>query len=169
MDLERRAIYKRALKKQVRSSIWGRGEAFVYNKSGKNRTFFYCLLSHLFLIWHTYYLYCTLISLDKGTDVVLIQKLPGHNDIKTTLRYLHVTNRDLQKVLSPLEDITQLLKWCEQLKKRKRCIAQIKYKCVKISVDKKLLRIKTFAYFWVEPTSPIRRWVFCFISCSLFL
>ena len=48
--------------------------------------------------------------LDKGIDVVMIQRLLGHNDIKTTLRYLHVTNRDLQKVLSPLEDITQLLK-----------------------------------------------------------
>jgi len=48
--------------------------------------------------------------LDKGIDVVMIQKLLGHNDIKTTLRYLHVTNRDLQKVLSPLEDIAMLIK-----------------------------------------------------------
>lgn len=55
--------------------------------------------------------------LDKGIDVVMIQKLLGHNDIKTTLRYLHVTNRDLQKVLSPLEDISGLLQE-QQLKKR---------------------------------------------------
>lgn len=48
--------------------------------------------------------------LDKGIDVVMIQKLLGHNDIKTTLRYLHVTNRDLQKVMSPLEDIAALLR-----------------------------------------------------------
>ena len=48
--------------------------------------------------------------LDKGIDVVMIQKLLGHNDLKTTLRYLHVTNRDLQKVMSPLEDISALLK-----------------------------------------------------------
>ncbi len=48
--------------------------------------------------------------LDKGIDVVMIQRLLGHNDIKTTLRYLHVTNRDLQKVLSPLEDIAGLIK-----------------------------------------------------------
>lgn len=47
--------------------------------------------------------------LDKGTDVVLIQKLLGHNDIKTTLRYLHVTNKDLLNILSPIEDITGLL------------------------------------------------------------
>jgi len=48
--------------------------------------------------------------LDKGIDVVMIQKLLGHNDIKTTLRYLHVTNRDLQHVISPLEDIAGLIK-----------------------------------------------------------
>lgn len=48
--------------------------------------------------------------LDKGTDVVLIQRLLGHNDIKTTLKYLHVTHRDLQHILSPLEDIRDLIK-----------------------------------------------------------
>ena len=48
--------------------------------------------------------------LDKGIDVVFIQKLPGHNDIKTTLKYLHVTNKDLIQILSPLEDIEGLLK-----------------------------------------------------------
>jgi site-specific recombinase XerD len=48
--------------------------------------------------------------LDKGIDVVMIQRLLGHNDLKTTIRYLHVTNRDLQKVISPLEDISGLLK-----------------------------------------------------------
>jgi site-specific recombinase XerD len=47
--------------------------------------------------------------LDKGTDVVMIQKLLGHNDIKTTLRYLHVTNKDLLNILSPIEDIKDLL------------------------------------------------------------
>lgn len=49
--------------------------------------------------------------LDKGIDVVMIQKLLGHNDIKTTLRYLHVSNRDLKAILSPLEDISGLLKF----------------------------------------------------------
>ncbi len=48
--------------------------------------------------------------LDKGIDVVFIQKLLGHNNIKTTLRYLHVTNKDLVNILSPLEDIESLLK-----------------------------------------------------------
>ncbi len=48
--------------------------------------------------------------LDKGIDVTMIQKLLGHNDIKTTLRYLHVTNKDLSKIISPIEDISSLLK-----------------------------------------------------------
>lgn len=48
--------------------------------------------------------------LDKGIDVVFIQKLLGHHDIKTTLRYLHVTNKDLTNIVSPLEDITGLIK-----------------------------------------------------------
>ena len=47
--------------------------------------------------------------LDKGIDVVFIQKLLGHNSIKTTLGYLHVTNKDLVHILSPLEDIEGLL------------------------------------------------------------
>jgi integrase/recombinase XerD len=47
--------------------------------------------------------------IDKGTDVVFIQKLLGHNNIKTTLRYLHVTNKDMLNILSPLEDIKDFL------------------------------------------------------------
>jgi site-specific recombinase XerD len=47
--------------------------------------------------------------LDKGTDVTFIQKLLGHNDIKTTLRYLHVTNKDILNILSPIEDIKDLI------------------------------------------------------------
>jgi site-specific recombinase XerD len=43
--------------------------------------------------------------LDKGIDITYIQKLLGHNDLKTTLRYLHVTIKDLHKIESPLEDL----------------------------------------------------------------
>ena len=43
--------------------------------------------------------------LDKGTDVTIIMKLLGHNDIRTTLRYLHVTNRDMLQIISPLDDL----------------------------------------------------------------
>ncbi len=37
--------------------------------------------------------------LDKGTDVTIIMKLLGHNDIRTTMRYLHVTNRDILQII----------------------------------------------------------------------
>jgi integrase/recombinase XerD len=43
--------------------------------------------------------------LDKGTDVTMIMKLLGHNDLKTTLRYLHVTNRDMLQIISPLDHL----------------------------------------------------------------
>ncbi|HEX2684629.1 MAG TPA: tyrosine-type recombinase/integrase, partial [Ferruginibacter sp.] len=33
--------------------------------------------------------------IEKGTDVTMIQKLLGHNDLKTTLRYLHTSNKNL--------------------------------------------------------------------------
>lgn len=46
--------------------------------------------------------------LDKGTDVTMIQKLLGHNDIKTTLIYLHTSNKDLLKIVSPLDDLALL-------------------------------------------------------------
>lgn len=45
--------------------------------------------------------------LDGGTDVKYIQSLLGHNDIKTTLRYLHVTNKSLGKIESPLDKIAR--------------------------------------------------------------
>jgi site-specific recombinase XerD len=43
--------------------------------------------------------------LDKGTDISMIQKLLGHNDIKTTLRYLHTTNKDILGIISPLDSL----------------------------------------------------------------
>jgi site-specific recombinase XerD len=43
--------------------------------------------------------------LDNGTDIKYIQDLLGHNSIKTTLKYIHVTNKDLIKIESPLDKI----------------------------------------------------------------
>jgi len=43
--------------------------------------------------------------LESGTDMVFIQKLLGHQDIKTTEIYAHVSNRHLSKVRSPLDDL----------------------------------------------------------------
>lgn len=41
--------------------------------------------------------------LEYGTDISIIQKLLGHNDIKTTLIYTHVSNKDIAKIKSPLD------------------------------------------------------------------
>ncbi|MBB1285075.1 tyrosine-type recombinase/integrase [Flavisolibacter sp. BT320] len=43
--------------------------------------------------------------IEKGTDITMIQKLLGHNSISTTLRYLHTSNKDLLKIISPLDDL----------------------------------------------------------------
>jgi site-specific recombinase XerD len=43
--------------------------------------------------------------LECGTDMVFIQKLLGHRDIKTTEIYAKVSNRQLEKVKSPLDDL----------------------------------------------------------------
>lgn len=43
--------------------------------------------------------------LEKGTDIKFIQEILGHNDIKTTLRYTHVSQRSMQNIKSPLDDI----------------------------------------------------------------
>lgn len=43
--------------------------------------------------------------LEYGTDISLIQKLMGHNDIKTTLAYTHVAERTISSVQSPLDKL----------------------------------------------------------------
>ncbi len=44
-------------------------------------------------------------SLEKGTDIRLIQKLLGHNSIKTTLQYTHVATNLIARTPSPLNSI----------------------------------------------------------------
>jgi integrase/recombinase XerD len=43
--------------------------------------------------------------LESGTDISFIQQLLGHNDIKTTLRYTHVSKQTLKNIKSPLDTI----------------------------------------------------------------
>ncbi len=43
--------------------------------------------------------------MEAGTDTKFIQELLGHNDIKTTMRYVHVTNRSIKNIKSPLDNL----------------------------------------------------------------
>lgn len=42
---------------------------------------------------------------EAGTDIKIIQELLGHNDLKTTLRYTHVSNLTIEKVRSPFDSL----------------------------------------------------------------
>jgi integrase/recombinase XerD len=42
---------------------------------------------------------------ERGTDIKLIQELLGHNDIKTTLRYTHVSTQKIETIKSPFDQL----------------------------------------------------------------
>jgi integrase/recombinase XerD len=43
--------------------------------------------------------------IEMGTDINFVQKLLGHQDIKTTLIYTHVSNKLISKIISPLDKL----------------------------------------------------------------
>ncbi len=43
--------------------------------------------------------------LEAGTDISFIQELLGHNDLKTTLRYTHVSKKSIKNIKSPLDTL----------------------------------------------------------------
>jgi len=42
---------------------------------------------------------------ESGTDISYIQKLLGHNDIKTTLPYTQISKKDIGQIESPLDRV----------------------------------------------------------------
>jgi len=43
--------------------------------------------------------------LEAGTDVRYIQEILGHNSIKTTMIYAHVSSKKLNEIKNPLDDL----------------------------------------------------------------
>jgi site-specific recombinase XerD len=43
--------------------------------------------------------------LDAGTELVVIQALLGHRDLRTTALYAHVSVRNIQRTTSPAEHL----------------------------------------------------------------
>jgi site-specific recombinase XerD len=43
--------------------------------------------------------------LESGTDIRYIQDLLGHNSIRTTMRYTHVSIKDISRITSPLDNL----------------------------------------------------------------
>jgi len=43
--------------------------------------------------------------LEQGVDLLTIQKLLGHSNLKTTARYTHIQHEHLRKVVSPLDQL----------------------------------------------------------------
>lgn len=43
--------------------------------------------------------------LEQGTDLRYIQKLLGHNSTKTTEIYTHITQKGIDKIISPFDHI----------------------------------------------------------------
>ena len=43
--------------------------------------------------------------LEKGVDIRYIKDLPGHLSIITTVRYTHVSNKELIQIKSPIDDL----------------------------------------------------------------
>ena len=43
--------------------------------------------------------------LEQGTDIKIVKELMGHNNIKTTERYVHIVDTYKSNIKSPLDDL----------------------------------------------------------------
>ena len=59
-------------------------------KKGSIHAFMYSFATHL---------------LEESTDIISIKQLPGHNSLRTTMQYTHVSNKQISKIQSPLDKL----------------------------------------------------------------
>ncbi|WP_457553700.1 tyrosine-type recombinase/integrase [Desulfobacula sp.] len=45
--------------------------------------------------------------MEHGTSSHVIKRLMGHSSIRTTAKYLHISNETISKVISPLDMVIQ--------------------------------------------------------------
>ncbi len=50
---------------------------------------------------------------DAGTDLVVIQELLGHYDLRETSRYIHLSNRHWKALANPLDQLPQFRRTTE--------------------------------------------------------
>ena len=48
---------------------------------------------------------CFTHMVESGTDINLIQKIAGHNDVKTTMIYVQISDNLIKNIQSPIENI----------------------------------------------------------------
>lgn len=68
--------------------VWRVNREAGFSKKATMHTFRHCFATHL---------------MEAGTDIRVLQVLLGHSSIKTTLRYTHITDRLIGKLVSPLD------------------------------------------------------------------
>lgn len=51
--------------------------------------------------------------LEQGENLLIIQRLMGHSDLRNTLKYLHVQQIALDKVINPLDNLCDMEELCK--------------------------------------------------------